>query len=404
MIKKLIISLFIAAAASVFAAAQNNAYSIEDTCYSYFSMGETLLENTSNNAFEMANEAMLKRAMEVKDEKARCLYYVQKLKRQCRLSRKIKDRTEANILVEKAREEALDVARQTGYMQYFFYSYELCQTYYVNTNQEIHAQKLLNEMMDVAVREGNEYGLWQSQRFISALYLSQNDILNARKHLLEVVRIYENTTDPTIRRQSLTRSCCELADTYTRGSDSSRVFYAKAEQYARLHSDTLRVNFHKAQLAAMDKDTEKYRQYRDYCMEDPDLPITISSGPTLLRCTDGILENKSLSALTPDFDLLGNRQMKIFLRDLAISQDREDVAAWLGTSIISTLYTDISRINMLKIEEMSAELQNNRLLTTIEAQQRKIKRLRIYLGILALLFAGAAAAGFCFYKKTQNTT
>ena len=164
--------------------AQNNPYRIDDTCYEYFSMAETLFADTENEAFEYVNAALLKRALEVGDETARALHYVEKLKRVIRFARMMENHEEGNLMVENQKKETLDVALATGYTQYFYYSYTLCQTYYMNTRQQVHAQAMLQEMMEVATRNGDEYGIWQSHVYIATLFQHQNDILNARKHLL----------------------------------------------------------------------------------------------------------------------------------------------------------------------------------------------------------------------------
>ena len=147
--RSLISALILALAAALPCFAEGNPYAIDQQCYEYFRMAENLVDDLSNNAFEVANDALLKRAVECADEKARTLHYVGLLKRTTRLNRHNPDRLAGNNAVEAARRQLMTVASETGYMQYFYYAYELAQTYYVNTRQEGHAQNLLQERIGV---------------------------------------------------------------------------------------------------------------------------------------------------------------------------------------------------------------------------------------------------------------
>ena len=382
--------------------AQDNPYSIDNICYEYFQICEALVGDTSNDAFEIASAAFQKRAQEVGDKKAMAVLATCKLKRTIRFARAMDDRDKANDAVEKQRREAMSIALDGGHTQYYYYAYELTQNYYINTGQEIHAQQLLEEMMDYAARQDDEYGLWQSQRYIAMLYQRQNDLFSARKYLKNVVDIWDNTSNPRIKRQSLTRQCCDLADTYYRGSDSARLYYNKAEQTSLTAADTLRFTFYKAQLAAIDGKTDEYRQYRDYCLSDPSFRSTFHGGASMFSSIDAIIDGRSLQYFTSDASRVSVRQQMIYLRDLAISRNRQDIAAWLGTSIISTLYSDINRLNKLKMEEMSALMQNSQMRVDVSRQ----KRLRTWLWIaIGLLSAGLAAALAALYiEKNKNKT
>ena len=322
--------------------AQNNPYAIDDVCYEYFKMSESLVDDLSNDAFDIANDAMLKRAQEVGDDKARTLHWVSKLKRASRIARTMKNRVEANRLVDRARLELMGVARETGYMQYFYYAFELAQNYYFNTRQNVHAQTLLQQMMETAANEGDEYGLWQSQRYLAVLYQRQNDLVNARKYLRRVINIYLNSNNPVIRRQSLTRQCCDMGDTYLHATDSARYYYHMAGKYARTHGDTVRFYYCNAKLAAVDKQQREYRSYRDYCLNDPSFPAMVLGGEPFFKCADAIIAGETLEEIAPKANLVPRRQQMLYLRDIAIAYGREDLSAWLGTKIILTLYRDIT--------------------------------------------------------------
>lgn len=380
--------------------AQDNPYSIDNVCYEYFQICEALVGETSNDAFEIAAGAFLKRAQEVGDKKALAILSTCRLKRTIRFAREMGNLDKANESVEKQRRESMSVSLESGYIQYFYYAYELTQTYYINTGQEIHAQNLLSEMMDYAARNNDEYGMWQSQRYIAMLYQRQNDLFNARKYLKRVIDIWDNTSDPWIKRQSLTRQSCDLADTYYRGSDSARLYYNKAEQTALTAPDTLRFTFYKAQLAALDGKMDEYRQHRNYCLSAPSFRASFPGGANMFDSIDAIIAGKPLESFTPNASKVKARQQMIYLRDLAISRNRQDLAAWLGTSIISTLYQDINRLNNLKMEEMSAMMQNSQM--RFEASRQR--RIRTWMWVaIGLLAAGLGVALAALYKEKNKT-
>lgn len=401
--KRLVLIIASLALALPSALSQNNPYGIDDVCFEYFRMTEILVDDLTNDAFEIANDALLRKAQELGDQKAVTLYWVGRLKRTCRVARPMKDRSVANEMVDKAREEVIAVARETGYSQYLYYAYELSQNYYVNTRQEVQAQKLLQEMMDVASRDEDEYGLWQSLRYLAVLYQRQNDLLNARKYLRRVIDIYTTTSSDMIRRQGLTRQCCDMGDTYLHGTDSARIYYRLAEKYARTHGDTLRFNYCKAQLAALDKQQREYRRYRDFCLSDAAFPAMVMEGEKFFNCADAIIAGESLDHITPLADIVSRRQQLLYLRDIAIAYGREDVAAWLGTKIILTLYGDISFLNDLKMEEISALMQSSSTNAAIAEEKRRI----LILWIFVILLASALSAAVAFIvlkikKKNHN--
>ena len=383
---------------SVFA--QNNPYSIDDTCYEYYKMADKLVVDTNTDAFEIANNALLKRAQEVGDEKARTIFYVEKLKRVIRFARIEEDHQIGNEMVEKQRLETQQVSRETGFLQYFYYAQTLVQTYYINTRQEIHAMALLREMMDIAAREQNEYGLWQSNIYVAILYQRQNDIINARKHTRNAIDIYDNSSDPTIRRQSITRQCCDLADFYHENPDSARFFIRKAEETSLTHADTLRFRYYKALFAALDKDTETYSKHRDFCLSDQFMENMVAGSTNVLAYVDAILTKAPFEAVVPLAQQVASRPSMLYSRNLALAYNREDVAGWMGSYIIATLYHDLSALNDIKTEEMSAMMHDSRLNLQIERQRTQILELWIAIAVMAV--ALLALSIYIATKKNKN--
>ena len=380
--------------------AQNNPYAIDDTCYEYFKMAEKLIADTDTDAFDIANNALLKKAQEVGDEKARTLHYVEKLKRTTRIARLQEDRQLGNEMVEKQRRETQQISRETGFLQYFYYAQTLTQTYYMNTRQEIHAMTLLREMMDIASKEQNEYGLWQSNIYIAVLYQRQNDIINARKHVRNAIDIYDKTTDPTIRRQSITRQCCDLAAFYHEIPDSARYYLIKAEETSLTHADTLRFRYYKALFAALDKDTESYSKHRDFCLSDQFLETQVTGSSDVLAFVDAILTNAPFNTAENIALRIGSRQSLTYIRNLALAYNREDVAGWLGSLIIATLYHDLSALSDIKTEEMSAIMHDSRLNLQIERQRMQLLELWIAVSLLGI--ALLASLIYVFVRKNKK--
>ena len=383
---------------SVFA--QNNPYSIDDTCYEYYKMADKLVVDTNTDAFEIANNALLQRAQEVGDEKARTLFYVEKLKRVIRFARIEEDHQIGNEMVEKQRRETQQVSRETGFLQYFYYAQTIVQTYYINTRQEIHAMALLREMMDIAAREQNEYGLWQSNIYVAILYQRQNDIINARKHTRNAIDIYDNSSDPTIRRQSITRQCCDLADFYHDNPDSARFFIRKAEETSLTHADTLRFRYYKALFAALDKDTETYSKHRDFCLSDQFMENMVAGSTNVLAYVDAILTKAPFEAVVPLAQQVKSRPSMLYSRNLALAYNREDVARWIGSFIIATLYHDLSALNDIKTEEMSAMMHDSRLNLQIERQRTQL--LGLWIAIAMMAVALLALSIYIATKKNKN--
>ena len=304
--------------------------------------------------------------------------------------------------VDSQLKETTDVARETGYSQYFYYAYSLCQTYYVNTRQDVHAQALLQEMMNIASRRKDAYGLWEGSVYLAKLYQHQNDYFNARKYLLRAVEIHENTEDESIRKQSITHICCDLSDTYEFGTDSARFYIRKAEDFAKTHYDSIRVNYYKARLAAYDKRIVEYHEYRDFCLNDHEFTGQIRYGDLLLYTVDAILEGAPEKTVISRAEKVMGRPQMIFIRSLAIAYHRQDIATWMGSRIIVSFYSDISKLNDMKMEEMSASLKQHQTTMELERQKSINRMLLIALCVVGAALLTALAALLLARKKNSH--
>ncbi len=390
------------------AAAQKNPYQIDDECYSYFRISEQNMDNFESDEFETAVQALLESSLRKKDAKAQTIYYVEVLKRmsheaQYKRNKDISswDSGMWNSKVEEARETAQRISKATGYMQYYYYASELCQTYYFNTQQDTHAAEMLTSMMEEAKETGDEYALWKSLMSLGKLYLRMSDNVNTQKCLLQVVKIFETSQDATIRRQSMVMQYCDLADTYPVASDSARMYYGKAADCRVSLMDSVRVAYYGAQLDAWDNNLPEYRNKRDYCLSKPIFHNTIRSGKVLFKCMDSILAGNSAS-IEKDIWSLYYRQQMGFLAGFASTRGQWETAARALSLLSSRLYGDISRINNQRLEQLTAHYETSRLETELEKANRKAHRAMICAGVLLLILLAGAAALLLERKKKKE--
>ncbi|MBO5635280.1 MAG: hypothetical protein J5907_07655 [Bacteroidales bacterium] len=390
---RLILSALILFLAATAAIAQNNPYDIDDECYKYFSQAEAAVNDLTSDDFEKANESLLQTALSKGDQKARTLYYVGQLKRASRRGQKAprSERDKWNPIIEGARAELAKISKETGFPQYYYYSYELAQNYYFNTRQQIAGMRTLNEMMETAKAEDDEYGMWQCMRYISQLYQRENDLYTARKYLTKVVDMHLKTNDPMILRQSITRQCCDLADTYPVASDSARYYYRLGEQKIDLQVDTLRINYYKAQLAAYDRDFKSYKAYRDLCLKDKTFTSHFRTGDVLFKCVDKLIDGQlSLEKDKSQLDTLYYSQQKNYLASLAGRYYVWDVSSYMRARQYDYLLGSISRINDQRLDEVSAQYGNYLLNEELAAKSRQITKITMLVALLlAIMLAGA---------------
>ncbi len=366
-------------------AAQNNPYEIDDECYKYFQEAENAVADVASDAFEKANKKLLEAAAEKGDEKARTLYYVEELKRASRMGRAAprEDLRLCNANVDAAQKKLMEVSRQTGYIQYYYYAFDLAQTYYYNTGQSIHAFELLDEMIQLSEREGDEYGMWQAIRFLAILYQQHNDLINSRRYLKRGLEMYENTTDPTIRRQTVTRMYCDLADTYDIGTDSARINYRKAWDACKQDLDTLRCTFYDAMQAAFNGDKAAYQKARDYCLTSPSFRSMISDGATTFRTVDDILDGR-----TPAIERLDSikaSKHRHYVGRLAYQNNLLNTAYYMTYQEVSRTQSNLASMNDAHLSELASHWERSRMSSELAQKSLQIRRTTLIVEILAAL-------------------
>ena len=369
--------------------AQNNPYEIDDECYEYYSQADLLVGKAE---FKDVNEQLLATAKAKGDTKAETLYYVEVLKDLIAN----KSSRENDKAVDEAHETLKEVASKYGFSQYFYFSYQITQNYYHNSGRKYRALQLLKEMQEHALKENSAYGLWGSVRYLASLYIAQNDYMSAKPYLLKAVKVYKETDDPTVKRQSPTRVYCDLADTYPIGSDSVRINVEKGMQGAKVHLDTVRCWYYQARLAALDGDIPRYRQLRDRLLSDPHLYQVNKKAETYFSLIDAVFDGTIIQREREIVELGSIREMKV-VANLCEIQDPEefpeykDFAFNLEKKLVRRLENAIATTTHSNLTELDVSMGKAALSADLQEKEHTITQISHWLLILlSVLFAVSA--------------
>ena len=336
-------------------AAQNNPYAIDDECYKYFKQAELLI---GKEGFEEVNNELLRTAITKDDKKSQTLYYVERLKNASRsIPSNVYTTEEQDQKILQYMADLKEVADRFGYPQYYYYAYEITQNYFYNHNKIIRTMELVQELQQVATQRKDAYGLWMSQRYMVSLYVAQSDYISAKSYILKAIKIYEESKDPVIRRQSPSRLYCDLADTYIIGSDSLKINIHKAVKAATLHLDSLRCTYHLAKIAAYEKDATNYRRYRDYCLSDPQIGTISETAPLMFKTLDAIMEGRFDANVINSLSVARVREIK-YLANVAEVYGYEEQGFEIERLLVQKFERHIAEANMSKITELDARLGN----------------------------------------------
>ena len=362
-------------------ASQNNPYELNDECFRWFSEADALV---GKEGFDKANEQLLRVAISNGDTKAQTLYYVGRLKNLTNSLYKKQTTKADDERVLKAMEELKEISSRLGYRQYFYYAYELVQTYFYNHKKPLRTMELVQEMQQISLERGEDYGLWMSSRYMVSLYIAQNDYITAKKYILKSLRIYDESDDPVVRRQSLCRLYCDLADTYLIGADSLKINLEKAVRTSKVHLDTLRCEYHLAKLAAYEKDVDAYHRHRDYCLADPLLHSISSTAALLFETLDSIIEGHFNYEHVQSLNFSRIREVK-YIANVAEVYGYKDQAFDIERIMVRKYETLFAESNQTKLAEMDARLNNDVLSADLAHKSRELKNTTTYLFILVLL-------------------
>lgn len=371
-----IILLLVAVSSAIKTSAQNNPYGIDDECYALFQKAENLAGVVSDEEFNLVNDSLLQTALTKGDNKAEVIHYVERLKH-------LKSGPFSNEeRVLKAFEELKAIALSYGYRQYFYYAYELVQNFYYNNGRPNTSIELLQEMQAYAIEQNDAYGMWSSSRYMVLLYTAMNDYVTAKKYILEGIRVYNETDDPTVRRQSITTAYCELANTYPVLSDSMRINIDKAYEVSMNHNDTLRCIFYMAVIAALDKDVSRYTALRDRCLTDGQLHRISVTAKNMFHLIDEIIEGTINNEDLDDIEALSKiREMK-FVVNIAELYGYENAAFRLEKRLMELMELNFARSNQLNMAELDAKMGNKVLTANLAQKSQQLAHTTLILTIV----------------------
>ena len=386
--KKFLLLTWMFVAAALIAPAQNNPYEIDDECYALFKQCET---EAGTDSFYATATRFLEKAQEKKDTKAEVLYYVEVLKHETRLIPTQPTSTEEQDKHILAMQKVLmDKADEFGYPQYFYYSYEIVQNYFYNHGKKEHVNILSHEMQEIARnREDKEYGLWMSYRYMVALYVAESDYLSARPYILKALDLYDHTSDPVIRRQSVSRLYCDLADTYMVGSDSLSLNVQKAVASCKTHLDTLRCEYYLAKISAYYNDIPAYHRHRDYCLNDPNLWTINGTQPAFFGILDAILDKSFSIDMIDQHEFSRVREMK-FIANIAEAHGFTNEAFYIEKQLVKKYEGLFASTNKTLISEYDSQLGNYILHSELDDKNRELARMYKRMTFLLIVILGSA--------------
>ena len=394
--KKCILFVITLLVACISAVAQNNSFELNDECYEAYRDAEM---KTGTPEFEAANSELLKRAIEKGDTKAQTLYYVMALKDATRRYRNLPATAESDNDVLKKSEDLKKIAEKLGYIQYYYYSYELAQNYFFNHGKTLQAMDMVEEMRKIAVQRKDEYGIWMGTRYIVSLYIAQNDYISAKNYIQEAIKIYETSDDPTIRRQSGTRLYCDLADTYPIGHDSVKVNLRKAEKSAMVHLDSLRINYHKAKLYAYERNIKGYEAARDFCKGDPQLFHVSTSAVELFDDIDMLVYHlPGTDSLTLEVDRLKIREVK-YLANIAEHHGYKELAFEIEKKLVGRDERYLSQANKSRLSELEVKMGNTVLTSEVNEARNRVHKAMSMVMILVIIILLSVVAFFIIHTK-----
>lgn len=358
------------------ALAQNNPYGIDDECYVLFQRVETLAGFVSDEEFNLVNDSLLHTALAKRDNKAQVLYYVERVKHLNRRSIQYEER------LLKAFEELKTISLSFGYKQYFYYGYELVQNFYYNNGKPNTAIEMLQEMQAYAIEHNDAYGMWYSSRYLVALYLSMSDYISAKKYILQSIQVHNETDDPTVKRQSINRAYCDLADTYPVLSDSMRICVEMGFEKSIMRLDTIRSYYYMAVIAALDKNEKKYRELRDICLADNQLRVVSPTAGTMFHLIDEIIEGRIDEKDLNEIEALHRMREMKFVVNIAEIYGFENTAFRLEKHLMELLEQNFAKSNQLNLAELDAKMGNNLLSADLAQKSQQLARRTLILTIL----------------------
>ncbi len=160
-----------------------NKFNIDDGLYAMYERAHRL---RSSEACLAIGDSMLAEAKRIGDEKAECIALTIPL-------RYYYHQESAETFAEYC-DMVRERAKETGYMQYYHYAYEMQTTYFINRNQMREAEELLGIMRDEVIAAQDYYGLALCYSALGNLYYQRRGFRVALKYYDQALELYEAQT------------------------------------------------------------------------------------------------------------------------------------------------------------------------------------------------------------------
>ena len=387
--RSLLLCLVLVLARALSCYAQNNPYQIDDECYKYMTEADKLI---GQPGFDEQNEALLRTALLKEDKKAEVLYYVEKLRDNTRRP----DAGEQQVLESQARLK--EIAERYDYMQYYFQSYQFVKNYYYNNGKRLRALDVLLEMQQLAVAKDNEYGKWLSDGELASIYLDFGAGKAARSNLARLIDIYNNTDNPTIRRQSLCNYYLNYAEAFAVDVDSVEIYVNMAWKAAKIETDSVRCARETAKIEAMKGNRSEYTKYRDICLSsDNNIAIGRYTG-FLFSCIDEIFDGTFNHDQREIYTGISINNIRV-LSCVAEATGQYRLAGYLKNICLDGKEKELNDLLDMNLSEMEAKYKNNELSATIEEQTSMLKVVHVIVAVLLSVILLGGILGLYLYVR-----
>ena len=194
--------------------AQNNPYKINDKLFGLYT--NAYKYRNSPRGLAMA-DSLYSQAVVLNDRKAQCLALVVKM-----LHESNKKENEAKF--ETAHHRLQTKAKETGYMQYYYYGVQAKVTFLLNEDKSYTAINYLEEEQKEAVKANDKYGIFTCMKAMAQVYIFRFNYLKAKEIYLKAYD-YGKVNCPT---QDMSVVLYRLAE-----GANANMFFKDGLEYAR---------------------------------------------------------------------------------------------------------------------------------------------------------------------------
>lgn len=361
---------------------------ISEACHEYYLKAS---EAVGTQEFHQLNEKLLRAAKENGDPNAELQYYVLNLWHLCRGS--------SIQQVMDAADQVWAKSKLIGSDKYYFNAYSRAALYLtdVEPNEDLVIQ-LMSKMLVDAQEMNSEYGIYEANRYLSILYRRRNELLASRKYAIAAYNIYVNSSDPTIKSESIIiRSLIDCSETYPPHSDSIRFFLDEARRLSQVAIDSMRCDYADSKFYAIAKDKEKYEYYKQRSKSNPGFfSRYYPEGVDVFSAADAAFSG-DWKTFREHADKLSAQADLKFLCELTESFEKFDLTAKYSREMIELFIEYISNNDKGLLDELSVKLGNIQLSTELNATTHRLMNARTTLIVVSIALFLFIILAFALY-------